>query len=62
MYEKNYKKTIEKHKILQSNQYGFQKGKNTGRLSGEFLNIGLNKNHNVLVMFIDFTKAFDTLR
>lgn len=55
---------IEKHSLINKSQYGFQKNKNTGQLLCEFancINESLNKGHNVLVLFMDFSKAFDTL-
>lgn len=55
---------VEKHSVLHEKQYGFQKNKSTGKLLGEFTNTvheSLNKNHHVLVLFMDFSKAFDTL-
>lgn len=55
---------VDKHAIIHEKQYGFQKNKSTGKLLAEFsntVNESLNKNHHVLVLFIDFSKAFDTL-
>lgn len=55
---------VAKHNILHANQYGFQKGKSTGKLLAELtnmVNMSLNKNHHVLLMFVDFSKAFDTI-
>lgn len=55
---------IDKHKLISKNQYGFQKGKSTNQLIGDFANLinsSLNKSHHVLVLFLDFSKAFDTL-
>lgn len=55
---------IDKHSLINKSQYGFQKNKNTGKLLGEFVNCvneSLNKSHHVLVIFMDFSKAFDTL-
>ena len=57
-------KFIENNHLLSDKQYGFRKGKSTNSLLGEFsdkINTSLNKNLHTLVMFIDFSKAFDTL-
>lgn len=53
-----------KYKVINNNQYGFQKGKNINKLLGNFANYvneQLSKNHHCLTLFIDFSKAFDTL-
>lgn len=53
-----------KYKIISKNQYGFQKGKNINQLLGIFsneVNKSLDKNEHCLGLFIDFSKAFDTL-
>lgn len=53
-----------KYKIINTNQFGFQKGKNINKLLGNFanyINKQLSKNHHCLTLFIDFSKAFDTL-
>lgn len=53
-----------KYKIIHENQYGFQKGKNINQLVGHFsnnLNLNLSNDMHSLVLFIDFSKAFDTL-
>jgi hypothetical protein len=50
--------------ILNVNQYGFQKNKSTGQLLNNFSDIvynALNNGLHVTVVFIDFSKAFDTL-
>ena len=50
--------------ILCNKQYGFRKGKCINDLFGDFcdkVNRALNNNCNVLITFIDFSKAFDTL-
>lgn len=55
---------VEKYKILEKNQFGFRKNKSINRLLGDFANKlyqSLDKNHNSVVLFIDFKKAFDTL-
>lgn len=55
---------LEKYKIINKNQFGFQKGKNINQLLGNFsnqINGFLSKQLHVLVLFIDFSKAFDTL-
>ena len=55
---------IEKYKIIDRRQYGFQKGKNINMLLGNFtntLNVNLSKNKHSLILFLDFSKAFDTI-
>ena len=50
--------------VINSAQYGFQRGKNTTQLLSKFandVNNYLNKKMLVAVLFIDFKKAFDTL-
>lgn len=50
--------------IINKNQYGFQKGKGTEKLIieiNDYLNIQLNKGYGVLAIFIDFSRAFDTV-
>lgn len=57
-------KFVQKNKIICKNQYGFQKGKSTNQLLGDFaneMNTALGKRHHVLVLYLDFSKAFDTL-
>lgn len=53
-----------KYKILNHNQYAFQKGKNINQLLGLFadkVNQSLANNRSCLALFVDFSKAFDTL-
>ena len=55
---------LEKFKIINPLQHGFQKGKSTTNLLASFsdyVNAKLNAFNHVLVLFIDFSKAFDTL-
>lgn len=55
---------LTKYNIIHENQFGFQKGKNINQLLGLFsnhINQCLGKNMNCLALFIDFSKAFDTL-
>lgn len=55
---------IKKFNIIDSRQYGFQKGKSMNLLLGNFasfLNTNLSKNLHTFVLFLDFTKAFDTI-
>ena len=55
---------IRKLNIINSNQYGFQKTKNINQLLGNFsnfLNKSMSSNTYSVVLFIDFTKAFDTI-
>lgn len=54
-----------KHEILSKQQYGFQPKKSTTMLLSDFtdfVNRKLNDKKHVLIVFIDFSKAFDTLR
>lgn len=53
-----------KHDVIYTNQFGFQQGKGTAELLSKFIdevNEYLNDKNNVLVLFIDFSRAFDTL-
>lgn len=53
-----------KYKIINKQQFGFQKNKNINQLLGLFsndVNKSLSENKHCLALFIDFSKAFDTL-
>lgn len=55
---------LSKYKVISKCQYGFQKGRSINELLGNFtnhINQGLNESISSLVLFIDFSKAFDTL-
>ena len=55
---------IKKYKILNENQFGFQKQKGTGDAILEFLDNAfesLNNNNFLLTIYLDFSKAFDTI-
>ena len=55
---------IKKYKILPDNQFGFQANKCTSDAILEFLDYGyetLNKSKHLLAIFLDFSKAFDTI-
>ncbi|KAL0841570.1 hypothetical protein ABMA28_015229 [Loxostege sticticalis] len=57
-------KFYKNHEIITQNQYGFQSGKSTTQLLSKFtdeVNSYLNDRKHVLVLFIDFSRAFDTL-
>jgi hypothetical protein len=50
--------------IIDRKQYGFQKSKSTSMLLADFSDLifgALNKNLYVITLFIDFSKAFDTI-
>ena len=58
-------KYLEKNKILTDMQFGFRKKMSTTMLLQQFsdwVNEKLNFNNHVVALFIDFSKAFDTLR
>lgn len=53
------------HSILSANQFGFQPKKSTSMLLSRFtdeVNQHLNNKCHVMIIFIDYSKAFDTLR
>lgn len=55
---------LEEFGIISKYQYGFQKGKGTNDLLNtfsDFVNTNLNNNFHVVALFIDFSKAFDTI-
>ena len=55
---------IEKHKLIHKQQYGYQAGKSINKLLGDFtsyLNEAKSRRCHSLILFIDFSKAFDTL-
>lgn len=57
-------KYLEKHKIINEDQHGFQKGKSTVTLLKNFtdyVNSNLNTNKVIITIFIDLKKAFDTI-
>lgn len=57
-------KFLDKNNIIDCRQYGFQKGKSVNQLLGKFaslVNQNLSKSEHCAVLFIDFTKAFDTI-
>lgn len=54
-----------KNNILSCDQYGFQANKSTTLLLSnftDFINDCLNKKEHIIVIFIDYSKAFDTLQ
>lgn len=54
-----------KNQILSNKQYGFQKGKSTTQLLSYFTDViynHLDSRKHILVAFIDYSKAFDTLK
>lgn len=60
----NLIKYLEKFSIIDPNQYGFQKNKSTEMLLQDFsnyVNQELNDKKHILVLFIDNSKAFDTI-
>lgn len=62
---KHVTRYIVSNNIICSNQYGFQKGMSTTILLKDFANLingKLNSNKVIMALFIDFTKAFDTIR
>lgn len=55
---------LKKFNIINKNQFGFQKQKNINKLLGNFstqINNYLSQHMHCLVLYIDFSKAFDTL-
>lgn len=57
-------KFLSKFNIINNDQYGFQKNKGTRDALEKFsdiVNSSLNKNNYVIVTFIDYKKAFDTV-
>ena len=55
---------ITKYKLINKMQFGFQKGKGINQLLGLFtnhVNRSMSLSMNSLVLFVDFTKAFDTI-
>lgn len=55
---------VDKYGIIDQRQFGFQKGKNINQLLGSFvncLNYNLSRGIHSLVLYLDFSKAFDTL-
>jgi hypothetical protein len=55
---------LSNNNLIHENQYAYQKGKSCTKLIIDFtdyVNIELEKNNHVLVIFVDFSKAFDTL-
>ena len=55
---------IEENNILSPSQYGFQKGKSTQDTLTKFsemIHNELDKSNHVLSVFVDFSKAFDTV-
>lgn len=58
-------KFYSENSILSSQQYGFQPNKSTTLLLSHFtdeINNYLNEKKHILIVFIDYSKAFDTLR
>lgn len=55
---------LNKNNIIHQNQYAFQKGKSCTKLIlnfTEYINTELEQNKHILVLFVDLSKAFDTL-
>ena len=63
IHKQTYAFALKKH-LIPSTQYGFQSKNNTGHLIQKYLNIittARQQNKKVLVTFLDFSKAFDTV-
>lgn len=61
---KQLQKYLKDFNVINSAQFGFQSGKSTNDLFvlfSEYINSKLNVNDHILAVFIDFSKAFDTL-
>lgn len=61
----NLNKYMKENKIINECQYAYQMGKGTNELLADFsdfINNELSSGKQVLVIFIDFSKAFDTLK
>lgn len=55
---------LQKNSIISSKQYGFQRNKSTSQLLANFADEiynHLDKKKHILIVFIDYSKAFDTL-
>jgi len=55
---------LEKNELLEQNQYGFRRNRGTAGVLTEFTNNTLaafNNGNSILGIFIDFSKAFDTV-
>jgi len=55
---------LKKYKLIDENQYAYQKGKSTVDLLQDFsdiINGSLDKGMHVVVMFVDLSKAFDSI-
>lgn len=55
---------LEQHSILADSQHGFRRGRSTTSALSQFsedMNSSLDQGHQVLALFIDYKKAFDTL-
>lgn len=55
---------LSRNGIIHKKQFGFQKGRNTSQLLAQFtdeVNMHLNNRHHLIIIMIDFSKAFDTL-
>lgn len=55
---------LDKHNIISNSQHGFRRGRSTAtalKLFTDYINNSLDKRKQVVALFIDFKKAFDTL-
>ncbi|KAB0801606.1 hypothetical protein PPYR_03792 [Photinus pyralis] len=61
---RHLRKYLEDNLIINSKQYGFQRGKNTEQLLNtvnDYINTNMDKGRYTIAVFIDFVKAFDTI-
>ena len=64
LVHKRLSKFIAKYKLINENQFGFQKNKNTSDTILEFLDNfydSINNDQHLLAIYLDFSKAFDTV-
>lgn len=60
----NLSKFLSDNNLINENQYAFQKNKSCNKLLtdfAEYVNTELEQNKHVLILFVDLSKAFDTL-